>query len=79
MGEATVTKDCFVELNTWWFQAKIGEAYREGAFNRDRIFASLKFEGPAFYPGDTRPNCILCDRVVVIRDRDGANPPDIGL
>ena len=75
MGTATVTKDCFVELGTWWFQAKIGEAYREGAFNRDRIFASLKFEGPAFYPDDTRPNCILCDRVVVIRDRDGANPP----
>ena len=69
MGSATVTKDCFIELNTWWFQAKIGGAYKEGSFNKVKIYASLKFEGPVFYPADAgKPNLVWCDRVVVVRD-----------
>ena len=69
MGSATVTEDCFVELNTWWFQAKIGGAYKEGSFNKVKIYASLKFQGPAFYPEESdKPNLVFCDRVVVVRE-----------
>ena len=69
MGKVTVTQDCFVELNTYWFQANISEAYVEGSFNKARVYASLKFQGPAFYPDDkASKNQVWCDRIVVVQE-----------
>ena len=67
MGEATIMPNCYVEFGCYNFRAYLNAAYEEGSFNRVRIYASFKFEGPAFYAGDTRPNRILCDRVVVVK------------
>lgn len=67
MGEATITPNGYVALNSYHFRASLNAAYEEGSFNRVRIYASLKFEGPAFYVGDTRPNRVLCDRVIVVK------------
>ena len=67
MGEATITPNGYVALNSYHFRAPLNAAYEEGSFNRVRIYASLKFEGPAFYAGDTRPNRVLCDRVIVVK------------
>ena len=52
----------------------ISDAFKYGAFNKARIYASLKFQGPAFYHDDTRTNMVFCDRVVVVRDYDGEVP-----
>ena len=69
MGEVTVTQDCFVELNTYWFQANISEAYVEGSFNKAKVYASLKFQGPTFYPDDkASKNQVWCDRIVVVQE-----------
>jgi hypothetical protein len=70
MGELTVTRDCYVRLgDTYWFQANISEAYVEGSFNKARVYASLKFQGPAFYPEDVGgKNQVWCDRVVVVQE-----------
>ena len=67
MGEATISPNCYVELNTYHFRSYLNAAYEEGSFNKVKIYASLKFEGPAFYEGDTRPNRVLSDRVVVVK------------
>jgi len=56
-----------------WFsiKANLGEAYEEGSLNRVAIYASLKFEGPAFYPEDEgKTDRVLCDRVIVVRKPD---------
>jgi hypothetical protein len=42
---------------------EISGAYKEGVFNKARIYASFKIKGPAFYSGDKRPNRVFCDRV----------------
>ena len=70
MGELVVTQDCYIRLgDTYWFQASISEAFVAGTFNKARIYASLKFKGPAFYPDDTKSkNQVWCDRVVVVRE-----------
>jgi hypothetical protein len=71
MGETTLTKSLHVEFGSWGLRShEISEAFKDGAFNKARIYASLKFQGPAFYPGDNRPNRVYCDRVVVVRDYD---------
>ena len=72
MGEITVTRDCYVRLGgTYWFQANVSEAYVEGSFNKARVYASLKFQGPAFYPADAGgKNHVWCDRVVVVLTAD---------
>ena len=72
MGNTTLTEDLHVEFGSWGLRSReISEAYEYGAFNKARIYASLKLQGPAFYPGDGRPNRVYCDRVVVVRDYDG--------
>ncbi len=69
MGSLTVTPDCFVEFNTYWFQANISEAYVEGSFNKAKVYASLKFQGPTFYPDDkASKNKVWCDRIVVVQE-----------
>lgn len=47
---------------------EISGAYKEGVFNKARIYVSFKFKGPAFYSGDKRPNRVYCGRVVAVRD-----------
>ena len=70
MGELTVTQDCYIRLgDTYWFQANISEAFVAGTFNKARVYASLKFRGPVFYPDDkTGKNQVWCDRIVVVRE-----------
>ena len=70
MGSVTVTPDCFLRLsNSWWFQANISEAYVPGSFNKAKVYASLKFQGPAFYPDDKAgKNQVWCDRIVVVME-----------
>lgn len=75
MGSTTLTPDLHVELGSWGLRSRgISEAFTEGSFNKARIYASLKFQGPAFYLGDTRENGVFCDRIVVVRDYDGDVP-----
>lgn len=53
-----------------WYQLKadIGEAYEMGSLNRVEFYASLKFEGPAFYPEDNgKSNRVYCDRIVIVK------------
>ena len=70
MGELVVAQDGYVRLgNSYWFQANISGAYVEGSFNRAKVYASLKFQGPAFYPDDKDgKNKIWCDRIVVVQE-----------
>ena len=71
MGEVTLTRDCVLVIgNDSWHDllADVSAAYEEGSFNKAELWASIKFEGPAFYPEDAgKPNRVLCDRVVVVR------------
>ena len=56
-----------------WFsiRASLGEAYEPGSLNQVTIYASLKFEGLAFYPEDEeKTDRVLCDRVIVVRKPD---------
>jgi hypothetical protein len=70
MGELTVTSDCYVRFgDSYWFQANISGAYVEGSFNKAKVYASLKFQGPAFYPEDKgSKNEVWCDRLVVVQE-----------
>ena len=70
MGDLVVTQDCYVRFgDSYWFQANISGAYVEGSFNRAKVYASLKFQGPAFYPDDKdSKNKIWCDRIVVVQE-----------
>ena len=74
VGEATITRQYTLEVMAYSaFRAELGNAYTEGEHNRCRFYASLKFEGPAFYPEDKgRKNAVWCDRIVVVRDWKGA-------
>lgn len=71
MGEVTLTRDCALVIgNDSWHDllADVSAAYEEGSFNKAELWASIKFEGPAFYSEDEgKPNRVLCDRVVVVR------------
>lgn len=75
MGRTTLTQDLRIDLGCWGMRSRdISDAFKYGAFNKARIYASLKFQGPAFYHDDTRTNMVFCDRVVVVRDYDGEVP-----
>ena len=72
VGDVTLTRDCVLALggDSWWaLLADLSAAYEEGPFNKAALWASLQFEGPAFYQDDVgKPNRVLCDRVVVVRE-----------
>ena len=71
LGKAALSPDCVfrIGVDDWWdFKTPVGNAWEFGSYNRVTFYASLKFEGPAFYEGDTRPNRVLCDRVVLVRE-----------
>ena len=69
MGRVTLTRDCFVKLNSHSLRAPLNAAYVEGEFNNARIYASLKFQGPAFYPSETSGQSLAwCDIIVVVRE-----------
>ena len=59
-----------IGVDDWWdFKTPLGNAYEFGSYNRAKFYASLKFEGPNFYPEDEgKPNRVFCDRVVVVRE-----------
>ncbi len=70
-GSVKLSPDCEFKMGarSWWqFRASLGNAYVPGSFNNAIIYASLKFEGPAFYKEDAgKPNRVFCDRIVVVR------------
>lgn len=69
MGTVELTRDCFVEIGNRSLRATLNSAYVVGEFNKAKIYASLKFQGPAFYPAETNAqNRVWCDRVVVVRE-----------
>ena len=72
LGDGVLSQDCVfrIGVDDWWdFKTPLGNAYEFGSHNRAKFYASLKFEGPEFYPEDEdRPNRVFCDRVVVVRE-----------
>jgi len=66
-----LSPNCMLQIGEdSWFQirANLGEAYEDGSLNQVMIYASLKFEGPAFYPEDAgKTDRVLCDRVIVVK------------
>ena len=66
-----LSPNCMLQIgeDSWYqIRANLGEAYEDGSLNQVRIYASLKFEGPAFYPEDAgKTDRVLCDRVVVVK------------
>lgn len=74
VAEVTLTPGCEVSFgeSSWYsIRASLGEAYEPGSLNQVTIYASLKFEGPAFYPEDEgKTDRVLCDRVIVVRKPD---------
>lgn len=71
MGGVTLSRDCVLVIgNDSWYDllTDVSAAYVDGSFNKVELWASIQFEGPAFYPEDAgKSNRILCDRVVVVR------------
>ena len=71
IAKISLTPDCDIRLGgASWYQirANLGEAYEQGSLNKVTIYASLKFEGPAFYPEDAgKTDRVLCDRVIVVK------------
>ena len=67
---AKITPSTVLELGAWSaFRCPIGGAYEMGSFNNVTIYASLRFEGPAFYKDEAgKRNMIYCDRVVVVKN-----------
>ena len=72
LGEGVLSLDCVfrIGVDDWWdLKTSLGNAYEFGSYNRAKFYASLKFEGPEFYPEDEgKPNRVFCDRVVVVRE-----------
>ena len=70
VGEDVVRRQYTLQVLSYHaFRAELGNAYTEGEHNRCKFYASLKFQGPAFYPEDAgKPNAVWCDRIVVVRD-----------
>ena len=71
LGRIQLSSNCVFRMGAsdWWdFKTPIGEAYTMGVFNNADAYASLKFEGPAFYPEDAgKKNVVYCDRIVIVR------------
>lgn len=71
VAKVTLTPNCDIRLgddNWHQIRANLGEAYEQGSLNRVEVYASLKFEGPAFYPEDKgKTDRVLCDRIIVVR------------
>ncbi|MBO4632178.1 MAG: hypothetical protein J5858_09670, partial [Lentisphaeria bacterium] len=66
-----LSPNCMLQIgeDSWYqIRANLGEAYEDGSLNQVEIYASLKFEGPAFYPEDQgKTDRVLCDRVIVVK------------
>ena len=72
MGEGVLSPDCVFRIgvdDSCDFKTQLGNAWEFGSRNRVKFYASLKFEGPAFYPEESdRESRVFCDRVVVVRE-----------
>lgn len=73
-GESVVSPDCTFRLGVsdgWDIKARVGNTWKFGSYNKVKFYASLKFEGPAYYPEDAgKPNRISCDRIVAVTSAD---------
>ena len=71
MGQIKLTPDCEFKMgkDNWFaLRVSLGNAYEMGSFGDAEVYASLKFEGPAFYKEDAgKQNKVYCDRIVVVR------------
>ncbi len=67
----TISPDCTLMIgsDSWTeLRANLGEAYEMGSLNKVCIYASLKFEGPTYYPEDAgKKDKVICDRIVIIK------------
>ena len=72
MGEAVLSQDCIFRMgvhDSWDIKTDVGLAWKFGSYNRAKFYASLKFEGPSFYPEDAgKPNRVLCDRIATVTE-----------
>jgi hypothetical protein len=71
LGTVSLSPDCVLVIgNDSWYDllTDLSAVWEFGSFNKVDIWASLKCEGPAFYPEDAgKANRVLCDRVVAVR------------
>ena len=71
VAKVTLTPNCeiFIGGDSWYrIYANLGEAWKPDSLNRVEVYASLKFEGSAFYPEDKgKTDRVLCDRIIVVR------------
>ncbi len=67
----TISPDCtlMIGADSWTeLRANLGEAYEMGSLNKVCIYASLKFEGPTYYPEDAgKKDKVICDRIIIIK------------
>lgn len=67
----TISPDCDLRIgsDSWTeIRANMGEAYEMGSLNKVRVYASLKFEGPTYYPEDAgKKDKVFCDRVIIVK------------
>jgi hypothetical protein len=68
LGEVDVTPDCKIwfSAQSWRTHVSIGERlYEPGAGNRWKVYASIRFDGPA-YGGKAKVDRVLVGRVILI-------------
>lgn len=67
----TLSPDCDLRFgkDSWYeIRANLSEAYEQGSLNKVEIYASIKFEGPAFYVEDAgKKDKVFCDRVLIVK------------
>ena len=72
LGNFTLSSDCLFRFgvhDSWDFKMDVSRAWQAGTYNKASGWASLKFEGPVFYPEDAGvTNRVYCDRVVIVRE-----------
>jgi len=72
LGDAVLSQNCVLRIGAasrWDMETELGDVWEAGSYNKVKFYASLKFEGPAFYHEDEgRPDRVFCDRVVVVRE-----------
>lgn len=55
-------------LLLWWWQiqANLSKVCKAGENNKYTVYVSLKFTGPAYVPGSTKPDGMFIDQVILV-------------
>ena len=76
IGKITATHDCLTFAHTsWLIQHKLECVLAPGDENDYILYLSIKAQGPGFVKGSTKPNRVLLDRIILIRENDLPNVP----